>query len=111
MFPQYQFGGFQPNMQTPVPAAPTGPVVRPVTSREEAAVAQIPFDGSAAYFINTANGEIYAKAFRQDGTAPLAIYRRVEDAPVQYATVEQLNAIMEEIEKLKKPKGGKQDEK
>lgn len=47
---------------------PQQTVMRVVTSRAEAEVAQIPLDGSNAFFFNTSNGEVYLKAFRADGT-------------------------------------------
>lgn len=111
MYPQYP--AYQPyQRQDYIPSnipgivqTPAQPSVRPVASREEAAVAQIPFDGSTAYFVNAATGEIYTKAFRADGTAPLETYKKVTETPVQYATVDQFQALVEEIEKLKRPKG------
>lgn len=79
---------------------------RPVTSKEEAAVAQIPLDGSTHYFVDTGNGKIYAKAFRADGTAPLVTYtRESEPAPVQYVTMQEFNALRDELEWARKPVG------
>lgn len=103
----YQFG-YQPRQDVPpapMPQAAQGFPCRPVTSREEAVAAQIPFDGSTSYFVDTANGKIYAKTFNlADGTAPLVAYVREQAAPaVQYATIADINALREEIERLKKP--------
>lgn len=83
---------------------PGGFVCRPVTSRAEAEVFQIPFDGSTTYFADTSNGKIYAKTFNfNNGTAPVVTYIRESDVPVpQYATMEDLNALREEF--LAKPK-------
>jgi len=103
--------GFQRQEYTPQPMQQQQPVMQPaqnaficraVTSREEAAVAQIPFDGTPSYFVDTANGKIYVKAFRADGTAPLITFTR-EDEPIQqqYATVEQLAALEMKINGLR----------
>lgn len=55
---------------------------RYVTSKEEVVAAQIPFDGSACYFVNTSNGEIYSKAYDfSTGSAPVKTY--VMQAPQQ----------------------------
>lgn len=79
-----------------------GQVIRFVTSRQEAEVAQIPLDGSAVFFLDTANGKIYAKAFRADGTAPLTVYsREAETPPVQYVTQEQFDTLAKAFAKLK----------
>lgn len=71
----------------------------PVTSRAEVDGFQIPFDGSTTYFADTSNGKIYAKTFNfANGTAPIVTYIRESDAPVpQYATIEDLNALREEL--------------
>ena len=91
-----------------------GFVCRPVTSRLEAETAQIPFDGSTAWFYDTSADRMYAKTFNfQDGTAPIVTYtRETPTAPVQYATVAELQALREELERLKKParKAGKTDD-
>ncbi len=71
----------------------------PVTSRAEVDAFQIPFDGSTTYFADTSNGKIYAKTFNfSNGTAPVVTYIRESDVPVpQYATIEDLNALREEL--------------
>lgn len=71
----------------------------PVTSRAEVDAFQIPFDGSATYFADTSNGKIYAKTFNfNNGTAPVVTYIRETDVPIpQYATMEDLNALREEL--------------
>lgn len=83
--------------------APSGFSCRPVTSKAEAEVFQIPFDGSTSYFVDTANGKIYAKTFNfNDGTAPLVTYVRESVAPpVQYAPLDAMDALRGEIEALK----------
>lgn len=92
-----------PQMPQAVPQLQGYPC-RPVTSREEVVAAQIPFDGSTSYFVDTANGKIYAKTFNfQDGTAPVVTYVREQVPPaVQYATVDDLKALREEL--MAKPK-------
>lgn len=83
---------------------PGGFLCRPVTSRAEAEVFQIPFDGSTTYFVDTANGKIYSKTFNfSNGTAPLVTYIQEAAVPApQYATIDDLNALREEL------KGGRQ---
>lgn len=74
-------------MPQQVPLAQT--VMTLVTSREQAVVAQIPFDGQTYYFANTANGEVYSKRFDNNtGTSPLIVYRREPENPeAAYATI------------------------
>lgn len=86
----------QPQMQQ---NAQNGFLCRPVTSRAEAEVFQIPFDGSTTYFVDTANGKIYSKTFNfANGTAPLVTYIQEAAVPVpKYATMEDLNALRNEL--------------
>lgn len=88
----------------PVNNTPSGFMCRPVTSRAEAEVFQIPFDGSTTYFVDTANGKIYSKTFNfVNGTAPLVTYIQEAAVPVpQYATMDDLKALREEL--MEKPK-------
>lgn len=106
------YGVMRPDYSQPAmpPAPPVqqaqpmqqGQMIRFVTSRTEAEVAQIPLDGSAVFFLDTANGKIYAKAFRADGTAPLTVYsREVEAPPVQYVTQEQFDVLSGSFAKLR----------
>ena len=76
-----------------------GFMCKPVTSRVEAEVFQIPFDGSTTYFVDTANGKIYSKTFNfANGTAPLVTYVPETTAPIpRYATVDDLKALREEL--------------
>ena len=91
-------------MQQTGAGAQSGFVCRPVTSRAEVDAFQIPFDGSTTYFVDTSNGKIYAKTFNfSNGTAPVVTYIRETDAPMpQYATIEDLNALREELTKTRK---------
>lgn len=83
---------------------PVGFACRPVAARIEAETAQIPFDGSTTYFVDTGSGKIYAKTFDfNTGTAPLVTYVREqpEAEKPKYATLEDLNAFREELDKLR----------
>lgn len=89
----------QPQQLQPAPQ----PIMRFVTSRAEAEVAQIPFDGTAAYFVDTGSGKIYAKALRADGTAPLIVYAREgETAPTNFVTQEQFDVMIKKMTELEK---------
>jgi len=71
----------------------------PVTSYAQAEAFQIPFDGSTTYFVDTSNGKIYAKTFDfNTGTAVPVTYVRENAAPeVRFATIDDLNALREEL--------------
>lgn len=100
-YPTYNYNPafVQQPMQQAANNAPGGFMCRPVTSRAEAEVAQIPFDGSTTYFVDTANGKIYAKAFNfANGTAPLVTYIQEAAVPApKFATVEDLQKLREEL--------------
>lgn len=83
--------------------SPSGFACRPVTSKAEAEVFQIPFDGSTTYFVDTANGKIYSKTFNfNDGTAPLVTYVRESVVPPpQYAPLDAMESLRNEIDSLK----------
>ena len=111
---QYQpiYTGTQMPLQAPQSPAVTsssgavsgGSVMRLVASKAEVVAAQIPFDGGEYYFKDTSNGKIYVKAFNPiDGTAPIVTYSREIEQAVQYATVEDIEALRAELEALKKP--------
>lgn len=105
--PQYQYQVQQ--RQDYISSQPmqqvNGFACRPVTSRAEAEVYQIPFDGSTTFFVDMANGKIYAKTFNaMNGTAPLVTFIREGETPApQYVTQEEFNAFKDEM--LKKPAG------
>lgn len=103
----------QPMMAQPIMPQNNGFNCIPVTSKAEAEVFQIPFDGSTTYFVDTANGRIYAKTFNaQNGTAPLITFSRDADvvtAAPEYATMDvveevkkSINRLAGELEKIKK---------
>ena len=98
--PQHPMQGYYQQPQQPAPM-PTG--VMMVTDRQQAEVAAIPFDGSAAYFHNTATDDLYVKRFDlSTGKSPLTVYRRVmetDDRPV-YATVAALEELGQRVAAL-----------
>lgn len=105
--PQFQY----PQRQEQRPMMPymqqnMGFACVPVTSREAAEVYQIPFDGSTTYFVDTANGKIYAKTFNAtNGTAPLVTFSRDAETVVatpEYATVGDVQEIKQTINRLAK---------
>lgn len=107
-------GNYPPSPSMP-PAQPQQPQggqnVRFVTSREQADVFQIPFDGSTTYFVDTSNGKIYTKAFDfNTGMAPIVTYSREQEVRVQYATIEDINALRAEIEAIKPKKAVKKSD-
>lgn len=131
----YQFGGYQPvqqrfgqavtnYMSQPAiqQAAPqmapqqAGIPIRFVSSKEELAASQIPFDGSTSWFYNTAADTIHSKTFDfNTGMAPIVTYVREQQAPaVKYVTSEDLNGAVAELRKeldaLRPRKAGKRNE-
>ena len=100
MQPMYQQ---QQAMMQPMQAAPMPQTVMTlVTSKEQAMVAQIPFDGQTYYFANTANNEVYAKRFdATTGQSPLVTYKREPDDPAaEYATIGMVQALAQHIQAL-----------
>lgn len=83
----------------------SGFLVRPVTSREEAVAAQIDFFGPGTLMPDLSHGVVYLKRFNgQSGASDFftfAVEQPKEEAPVQYATKEELEALRAEIEQLK----------
>lgn len=81
---------YQPQMNqyanVPQPQPQPGLKGRPVSSLEEARVANIDFDGSLFIFPDIANRKIYTKQISMDGTASLNVYE-LSKIP----TVEQIN--------------------
>lgn len=79
--------------------APQGFAMRPVTSREEAVVAQIPFDGSTSWFYDTACDKVYSKTYDfNTGSAPVMTWMREQPTPaMRYATLEDLYKLRDEL--------------
>lgn len=111
---QYQPGANQFAPQYPVAQQMAQPspqqeayICRPVTSREEAVATPTDFM-RPLLMPDLSHGRIYIKRFNpQTGSSDLFDFAAVEQeaskpAP-QYATVEELNALREEVEKMKKP--------
>lgn len=118
----YQFGSYSPSQprfdqmpantalpQNSVQAAPVaqnqGFYVRPVTSREEAVASQVDFFGPGTIMPDLSHGVIYFKRFNpQSGASDFfafAVEQPKEEAPVQYATKEDVESIRAEIDQLK----------
>lgn len=73
--------------------------VRTVYSEAEARAAQIPTDGSTIFFQDQSNGKIYTKQFSfENGSFLFNVFsRQAEQAPVQYATMADLERLREEL--------------
>lgn len=118
----YQFGSYSPHQprfdqmpantalpQNSVQAAPVaqnqGFYVRPVTSREEAVASQVDFFGPGTIMPDLSHGVIYLKRFNpQSGASDFfafTVEQPKEEAPVQYATKEDIESIRAEIDQLK----------
>lgn len=111
------FGGYRPQMpyspQAVMPPQPAGQAPAPVqqstvtmvTSRAQAEVAQVPFDGQSYFFFDTSSRRLYCKSFDpQTGLCPLLEYAPVmQEQPPQYATVEQLTALEQRITAMLTP--------
>jgi hypothetical protein len=72
---------------------------RPVTSLEEARVAQIDLDGSITFFPDVGNKKIYTKRINADGTAALQTYT-LEEKVIEISHTEPITR--DEFEELKK---------
>lgn len=105
-----QFTTSFPTMQQNAPQAPTsaprqGFVCIPVTRKEEVMAAQIPFDGTTTFFVDTAAGVIYAKTFDfNTGAAPIQEYVRVEHTQVQpeFVPMTMFKELLAKVEQLEK---------
>ena len=102
MYPGYNYYPQQMNqysgnaMMQPQP----GLKGRPVSSLEEARVANIDFDGSLFIFPDVANKRIYTKQINLDGTASMKDYSQVEDTPPApaYITREEFDSVIKNLE-------------
>lgn len=90
----------QPMVQQPMQSG-----FRPVASKDEAAMAQVPFDGNMYIFVNPAADEVYIKQFNvQTGNTDFKAYSRQkqEVAPAAaWATKEDIDALRKEIVALR----------
>lgn len=120
--PYYQYQQYQ--RMAPVESTPNQPLPqnnflkgRPVTSIEEAKVAQIDFDGALNIFTDIANKRIYTKQINLDGTSSFNVYvlTELEPEPIintsnymtkddanNLVTREEYNNLLAQIEELNK---------
>lgn len=92
-------------VQAPTAAPRQGFMCIPVTCREQVVATQIPFDGSTTFFVDTAAGMIYAKAFDPNtGMAPIQEYVRVEHTQVQpeFVPMAMFKELLAKVEQLEK---------
>ena len=91
----YPYGGYPaaaapvlrqevPAYMLPQTASPAYLKGRPVSSYEEARVAQIDLDGSVSIFPDLGNKRIYTKRINMDGTASINIYT-LDEQPIEAA--------------------------
>lgn len=76
---------------------------RPVSSFEEARVAQIDLDGSISIFPDLGNKKIYTKRINADGTASLHTYSLDEQVPAaqpEYATKEEFGELKKTLDDI-----------
>ena len=77
---------------------------RPVTSFEEARVAQIDLDGSTFIFPDLGNKRIYTKRINADGTATIQSFVLENDSPtdsvVEYATKNEVQDLKKTLEDM-----------
>lgn len=87
-----------PAYMLPQSAVPAGLKGRPVSSFEEARVAQIDLDGSISMFPDLGNKKIYTKRINADGTAAINTYS-LDEQPTESATN---YATKDEVSELKR---------
>ena len=96
---------YYPPQQQMMPAMQTGMVARPVANKDEAAMAQVPFDGNTYIFVNLAADEVYTKQFNtQTGSTDFKSYVRQKQeaaAVTGFATKEDIDALRKEIAALR----------
>jgi hypothetical protein len=106
-YPSY-YAATAPTIRTDVPAymmpqpAPAAIIKgRPVSSLEEARVAQIDLDGSVSIFPDLGNKKIYTKRINADGTATLHTYSLDEQVPVaapEYVTKDEIGELKKTLD-------------
>ena len=103
--PYFQQTAQPPQQVTQLPATVQQSTVAMVTSRAQAEVAQVPFDGQPYFFLDTSSRRLYCKSFDpQTGLCPLMEYAPVvQEQPPQNATVEQLTALEQRITAMLTP--------
>ena len=92
-----------PTYMMPQSAPPALIKGRPVSSLEEAKVAQVDLDGSIFIFPDLGNKKIYTKRINADGTATLHTYS-LDTAPTveetKYATKDELSELKATLEEI-----------
>lgn len=76
---------------------------RPVSSFEEARVAQIDLDGSIAFFPDLGNKKIYTKRINADGTAAINTYTldsQPAETTTEYATKAEIQEVKSALDEL-----------
>lgn len=111
----YPYGGYPaataPMMRTELPAymmpqtaVSAGLKGRPVSSFEEARVAQIDLDGSISIFPDLGNKKIYTKRINADGTATIHTYsfdrQSAETSLAEYATKDEVLELKKTLEEV-----------
>lgn len=110
-YPQQQIA---PQTQTGGQTAGFSPASRPVSSREEAMAVGADFSGAPMIFPDMAHNTIYVKRWDMNsGTAVFAEYGPKEPVPQTppptYATLDDLKALSDRLNKLEK-KGAKKND-
>lgn len=100
----------QPSMQT----QQNGYTCRPVTSREEAVAVQTDYFSPGTIMPDLGHGMVYIKRFNQNtGSSDFLSFRYEQDQPLQqtnqFATMDELNLLRQEVEQLKQG-GGKNND-
>lgn len=98
-----------PTYMMPQPAPAAIIKGRPVSSLEEARVAQIDLDGSISFFPDLGNKRIYTKRINADGTASINTYSLDEQVPVaqiEYVTKNELAELKKSLDDVIKRLSG-----
>ena len=107
-FAPYQYGytpSFAPQQYTPATPNATTFACRPVTSRLEAEAVPVDFMNAGTVMPDLAHGCVYIKRFNPNtGASDFLVFTAQqvqEPSSVQYATIQDLNALREELLKGK----------
>lgn len=95
--PQYQNG------ISTAPTTQSGFICRPVTSGLEAEAVQVDFMGPGTIMPDLGHGLIYLKRFNPNtGTSDFLVFAEQKQPVIQYATIDDINALRSEIELIKR---------
>ena len=92
-----------PAYMVPQQMAPVCIKGRPVSSFEEARVAQVDLDGSTFIFPDLGNKKIYTKRINADGTATLQSFVLETEPAVttpKYATIEEVESLRDRLNEI-----------